>query len=274
MQPKDTLLVTLSDMHSGSNFALFLPRAWHGRKTSHIPRSGQEKIRVRFELFAAEVAQARKGKRVILVHNGDAIDGDHHNSGDVCTTNVQEQADIHVELMNEFQKRIKWAAGDQLYYTRGTQTHVNEVENAIGKEMNALMDGDSYVFDLLRLNINGMSAWYVHHGPRSGDGAGEGNPLRNWLKTIYINALKDGTEIPDIVYTGHVHSPTYAPLSVRLKDFTFKNIHGIILPSWQLKTAYAWQKAPISRNMVGGVMQEVKSDGTIAVPKFSVTASD
>ena len=274
MQAKDALLVSLSDMHSGSNFALFLPRVWHGRKTSHAPRAAQQLIRERFEIFADGVAMSRKGKSLKLVVNGDAIDGDHHNSGDVCTTDIQEQADIHIELMNEFQKRIKWQAGDELYYTRGTQTHVNEMENYIGRELNAVMDGDCYVHDLLKLSVNGVVAWYVHHGPGGGDGANEGNALRNWLKNIYINALKDGSPIPDIVYTGHVHNPTYAPLSVRLKDFTFKNIHGIILPSWQLKTAYAWQKAPVSKNRIGGTMQVIKADGTIAVPKFSVMVTD
>lgn len=274
MQPQDTLLVSLSDMHSGSNFALFLDHSWHGRKTSHTPRAAQIKIRERFELFAAEVMIARQGKRVRLVHNGDAIDGDHHNSGDVCTIDTQEQARIHIELMEEFKSRIGWQAGDELYYTRGTQTHVNEMENFIGENVGAVADGEYYVFDLLKLTVNDVAIWYVHHGPSGGDGANEGNALRNWLRNIYINALKDGTAIPDIVYTGHVHTPTYAPLSVRLKDFTYKNIHGIILPSWQLKTAYAWQKAPVSKNRIGGVMQEVKSDGVIAVPKFSVMVSD
>lgn len=272
---RDVIQVIMSDMHSGSNYALFLSRMWHGtNNNTHFPRAAQIKIRERFELFADQINIARQGKRVKLIHNGDAIDGDHHNSNDVCTTNSLEQADIHVELMIEFQRRIGWQAGDEMYYTRGTQTHVNDFEEYIGKQLNAVPNGDFYVHDLLKLETNGVVSWFVHHGPGAGNGGNEGNALRNWLKTIYLNALKDGDTVPDIVYTGHVHNPTYAPLGIRLPGFVFKNMHGIICPSWQTKTKYALMKAPISKNRIGGVLHEIKADGTIAVPVFSVSVSD
>lgn len=272
-EPKDTLQVIVSDWHSGSNQALFLPREWHGQKTSHIPRSGQIKIRKHFEIYAEEVRNARRGKKVKLVHNGDAIDGDHHHSGDVCTLNPLEQADIHVELMQEFQKRIDWQAGDELYYTRGTQTHVNEMENYIGRELNAVPDGEFFVWDLLEMETNGVLSWFVHHGPRRGEGANEGNTVRSWLRNIYFEALKDHRRVPDIVYTGHVHDPTYSNYVYRDR-MEFRVMHGVILPSWQLKTTYAWMKAPVSKNKIGGVYHEIKTDGTITVPHFSVMMTD
>lgn len=268
---RDVLQVVLSDTHSGSNFALFLKSIWHGtRENNHTPLSAQTKIRKQFEKYADEVRQARQGKKVILVHNGDAIDGDHHSSGDVCTLNPVEQAQIHVDLMTEFQQLIDWQAGDEMYYTRGTQTHVNEFENWIGEKMNAVMCGEFYVWDFLELEVNGVVSWFVHHGPNAGAGPNEGNSLRNWLKNIYYDAIKDGTKIPDIIYTGHVHNPTYQPFGYRVNGMEFKNMHGVILPSWQLKTAYAWMRAPVSKNKIGGVYHEIKADGTITIPRFSV----
>jgi len=269
---KDVLQVVVSDMHSGSNYALFLNREWQGRKNSHVPKAKQIQIRRQFEQFTDEVREARQGKNVVLVHNGDGIDGDHHNSGDVCTLNELEQADIHVELMNELQKRIDWQAGDELYYTKGTQTHVHEYENYIGRELNAVPDGDFYSWDILKITRNGVLSWFVHHGPRRGEGANEGNSMRNWLKNIYFEALKDGTDIPDIVYTGHVHDPTFSTYEYRNK-MTFKMIWGTILPSWQMKTDFGYQIASVSKNKIGGVYQEIKSDGTICIPKFSVMES-
>ena len=47
-------------------------------------------------------------------------------------------------------------------------------------------------------------------------------------------------------------------------------MHGIILPSWQSKTEFAHMKAAVSVNKIGGVMQEIKADGFIGVPVFSV----
>ena len=273
MVKRDVLLVSVSDFHSGSNFSLFLPRPWYGRRNmTHIATSGQLQIRRQFETFAAEVKAARKNKRVILVHNGDAIDGDHHHSGDVCTTNELEQADIHIELMGELQKRIGWQRGDLLYYTRGTETHVHEKENYIGEQMNAVMCGDWWVYDALELEVNGVLVNWVHHGPRKGEGANEGNAVRNWLRNIYYDANKDGYKSPQIVYTGHVHDPTYSTYVYRNR-MVFETMHGIVLPSWQGKTAYAWKAAPMSRNKVGGVYQEIKADGTVCIPRFSVTVN-
>jgi hypothetical protein len=270
---RDVVRVIMSDMHSGSNYALFLDRAWHGKHTSHVPREKQIKIRMQFEKFADEVKQARKNKAVELIHNGDAIDGDHHHSGDICTLIEEEQEQIHIELMNEFQKRIGWRSGDKLYYTVGTRVHTGESEHTIGKELNAIPDGDFHAWEFLPLVTNGTLSWFVHHGSGKGDGANEGNSLRNWLKGVYFESLKDKTRPPDIVYSAHVHTPTYGSYVYR-EEMTFKTMHGIITPSWQMKTAYAWQKVPAKKNKIGGVIQEIKADGTICIPRFSIMTSD
>jgi len=175
--------------------------------------------------------------------------------------------------MNEFQKRIDWQAGDEIYYTRGTQTHVNEFENYIGREMNAVMNEQFYVWDFLPLETNGVLSWFVHHGPGRGAGANEGNTMRNWLRNICLESMKDNHRVPDILYTGHVHEPTYSSYVWR-EQMNFKTMHGIILPSWQMKTAYSWMVAPVNKNKIGGVYHEIKADGTIAIPKFSVMESD
>jgi len=268
---KDTLQIVVSDFHSGSNYALFPDRVWTGDNgNTHAPNSIQIMIRKHFEAFCAVARAKRKNKRVVLVHNGDAIDGDHHQSGDVCTLDDFKQADIHIELMNELQKRIDWQRGDRIYYSRGTKTHVSGREDYIGQQMNAVPSNDGYVHDIVQLNENGVLSWFAHHGPRKGKGPNRGNSLRAWIKNIYYEAIEDGREFPDIVYTGHVHDPDYATYSARLKSFRFKNMHGVILPSWQAKTSYAYMVAPVSVNRIGGVLHEIKADGTICVPEFCV----
>lgn len=266
---RDVKRVVVSDMHSGSNYALFLPREWHGIKTSHIPRSQQIKIRAHFEVFCDAIATSRGDKKIELIHDGDAIDGDHHQSGDVCSVNPLEQADIHIELMQELQRRIGWRRGDELYYTRGTQVHVNEFENYIGKELNAMLNGDYYVYDVLELETNGRLSAFTHHGPGRGKGANEGNPMRTWLKNIYYDALNDRRRAPDIVYTGHVHDPTYNTYVYR-NGMNFETMHGVILPSWQMKTTFGYKVAPMSRNKIGGVYHDILADGTISTPQFCV----
>lgn len=265
----DTIHIVISDTHSGSNHALFIGRNWQGIQNTHYPTSAQIEIRKHLLRYAAEVAHARKGKRIRLVVNGDAIDGDHHNSGDVCTINEKEQSDIHIEIMIEFQKLIKWQRGDELYYTKGTQSHVHHQEDYIGEQMGAVANGDYYSWDFLKLETNGVLSWFVHHGAGAGHGANEGNNVRNWLKNICYDALKDGERQPDIVYTGHTHDPTYSTFISR-NGMKFYTMHGIGLPSWQAKTTYAWMKAPVQRNKIGGVIHEIKADGVICIPRFCI----
>jgi hypothetical protein len=219
--------------------------------------------------YASEVRAARKGKPVRLVLVGDALDGNHHQSGDVCTLNLMEQADIHIEIMIAFQKAIDWQRGDTLHYVKGTEVHTGEYENYIGKELNAIPDGDFYSWDMLKLETNSVMSWFVHHGATAGAGPNEGNGLRNWLKNIVYDHVKDNEKAPDIIYTGHVHNPTYNTF-VQRYGMNYKTIHGVILPSWQEKTRYAWMKAPVSKNKIGGVIHEIKADGTITSPKFCV----
>jgi len=264
---KDTLHVIVSDFHSGSNYALFPNHEWHGRKTSHTPRALQVKIYKHFLKFCEVVKERRKDKRVVLVHNGDALDGDHHNSGDVCSTNSLEQADIHIELMNELQKRIGWTRGDMMYYSKGTRTHVGEFEDYIARELNAQLDFERGAWEKLDIETNGVLCTFYHHGPGAGDGANEGNAMRSWLRNNFYDSLKDGSRYSDVLYTGHVHVPTYAAYTVR-DGHKYKNIHGVILPSWQGKTPFSWKVASRSRNKIGGVIHEIKADGTVCVPEF------
>jgi len=90
LKDTDTIIVSLGDYHSGSNYALFVNRFWTGKnEMNRRPSVKQEQIRKQFELACEQIKKARKGKRLIVVHNGDAIDGDHHHSNDVCTTQIQ-----------------------------------------------------------------------------------------------------------------------------------------------------------------------------------------
>jgi len=50
----------------------------------------------------------------------------------------------------------------------------------------------------------------------------------------------------------------------------FDVMYGIISPPFQIKTRYGHKAAPVKKNRVGMVYQEIKADGTICIPVFSV----
>lgn len=268
---KDTILVVLSDLHTGSNKALFPNRFWKGKNgNNHTPTSQQVSLFEKFQEISLKVRQARKGKRVVLVHDGDAIEGVHHNNIDVCTRDVTEQAAVHVELISHFQNKIDWQRGDKLYYVTGTETHTADKEDDMARELNAEQgDDDLYMHNHLELVVNGRPIWFVHHGPPAGKGANEGNAVRNWLRDIYWDAKKDNNQPPAMVFTGHVHTPTYSAYIANDKGVYFL-MHGIICPSFQAKTRYAHMAAPVARNKIGAVWCELKADGEIKTPIFSL----
>jgi hypothetical protein len=275
----DTLLVVLSDMHTGSSTALF-PRSGfvnsEGNRVS--PNQKQQEIYPTFIRLAGEVAKARKGKRLIVVNLGDCVDGFHHGSMQESLFKVNDQCDAHVELMGEFLKRASFGKGDELYYVRGTETHVGETENDMAKALGAVpvegvTDKKLYVNEILSLTINGMNHVFAHHGKERGSGQNEGNSLRNFLRDIRSDRQKDGLPRIDILWSGHTHGFSWNSHIARLPDGKFHQMHGIICPSWQSKTRYALGKVPMAVNSIGGVFVSIGADGVMGVPQFVVQST-
>ena len=257
----NVLLVSLSDMHSGGSTALFPDKSmtlkYDDKNAMRLtPSPEQKKLYKHFLQCAERVRKLADGRRIIIVHNGDAIEGMHHNSVQVMTPSPRHQSQIHIELMGTFLDRVGFSVkrGDELHYTSGTESHTGWEEYGIAGHFSAL--GAQY-HDELKLKVNGLEIWYTHHGANAGKGANEGNAHRNWLRDIYFDALKCKASPPDLVITSHFHKCTYNSYS----DSFQHTIHGVILPSWQQKTRYAFRAAPFQRNDIGLVTTTITEDG-------------
>lgn len=268
---RDTIIACLSDMHSGGSTALFphynklQPNGfWQFKNARYVPSGRQCDMFDHFERSADSVYKLRDNKRLIVIHDGDAIDGIHHETHQLATRIYSEQIDVHLWLMNFFLKRTNYdhSSGDLIYYISGTETHTKDTEDEIAEQLNAERRPDGQSWDFLPLEVNGKLIWVLHHGSAAGKSFSEGDALRNWLKRIYWQCIKDKIRPPDVVISGHVHTPAY---STYVQDY--HTIHGIILPSWQAKTRYAYMVAPVDVNKVGLHTLEIKADGVIVVHK-------
>lgn len=276
MKVSDTLLAVLSDMHTGSSTALF-PRNGFVNSQENLVKPNRKQIEIyrTFIRYAGEVAVARKGKRLIVVNLGDAIDGFHHGSMQESLFQEKDQGEAHVELMGEFLDRVGFGSDDELHYVQGTETHVKDSENDLAKELGAVkVSQKQYVSDVLTLDINGFVSVFAHHGKQRGSGQNEGNALRNFLRDIRSDREKDGFPRIDALWSGHTHGHTYANHVARTRDGQFHIMHGIILPSWQAKTRYAYGKVPLVINSVGGAFVKIGADGTFGVPRFVVQSTE
>lgn len=276
---KDTLLVVLSDMHTGSSTALFPAGGFRGagHEDNHVlPNERQKEIHPIWTRLIGEVKAARKGRRMIVVNLGDAIDGFHHGSMQESLFRVQDQCSAHIQLMTDFLKKTGYnkKTGDELYYVQGTEIHVGDTESDMAKELGAVkMRNGKHISDVLQININGREIAFFHHGKDRGSGANEGNSLRNYLRDIRIEREKDGLPPLDAMFSGHTHGHTYVSHIRRLTDGNFHTLHGIICPSFQSKTRYALSVVPMAVNSVGGTYTHIGVDGTFHTPRFVVSVT-
>jgi hypothetical protein len=260
-------------MHTGGSTALFPAGGYRGdgAEDNHVsPNKRQQDIHPVFIRFAGEVARARKGRRLIVVNLGDAVDGFHHGSFQESLIKAKDQCEAHLILMRDFLKRAGFSKGDELYYVRGTEVHVGETENDMAKELGAVKSENGlHVHEILTLDVNGQKHVFAHHGKERGSGQNEGNSLRNFLRDIRNNRVKDGLPRVDVLWSGHTHGHTYNTHIERMGG-DFHVFHGIICPSWQAKTRYAYGKVPMAVNSVGGVFVRVNADGEMGHPHFVV----
>ena len=271
MKIQDTLLVILSDMHSGGSTALVPGKLWRfDTERNHTPtKVGLEMYKLFMEC-AAYVKKNRKDKRVIIVHNGDAIEGYHHNTSQVLTPSSVEQAAMHEDLMDDFMREAGFdrRKGDELYYVNGTETHTGQNEKEIAKSLKAIpAENGEPIHETLKLNVNGRKVWFYHHGKKRGGGQNEGNALRNYLREIYYHLTNRKQEIPDVSVSSHTHGMCWATFEVRQAD-DFIQMHGVITPSWQRKTRFGYKVAPTDVNEIGATFLHISAAGDIRKPHF------
>lgn len=265
----DTLVVCLSDMHSGSSVALFPDKLYKfNLERNHTPTEKQKRMYKHFVRCATEAKLLRKNKRMLIVHNGDSVEGYHHRTTQVLTTVPEEQRDLHIYLMRKFLKYSGFdhSLGDKLIYIKGTEVHTLESEEKIAETLNAEL---LIAHDFMDLDINGRRFWFTHQGANSQDGANEGDSLRNWLKRIYWTQVNRRRYVPDMVVMGHFHKPSYN-VYVQRRDSGFHILHGMILPSWQMKTRYAFSSVPTTINEIGAAFVEVSAAGDLRAPSFAL----
>lgn len=266
---QDVLLIVLSDMHSGSTTALFPNRQWQGKHQNHSPSARQLAIWRHWKKCIEEFRELRKGKRVVLVVNGDAIEGFHHGTREIVSFDPEEHIEIHVELMDEFMRGIGFSDGDELYYVAGTESHTGDREEGAAKDLGAVKRNGRWISEVLELDINGKLAVFTHHGPAANWGAEEGNALRLWLRRIYFTYLRAGRRIPDLVMTGHYHTPCYNTFVM-----DYHTMHGSICASLQAKTRYAYKMAPVQINRVGVTYAVIPTYAPLYVPEPTLLDTD
>lgn len=196
-----------------------------------------------------QIAEERKRSRLIVVMNGDQVDGNHHHTEQLVTNNIAEQQRMFAAVMQEALDTARFnAKKDILYSMSGTPAHGdNTSEEAVGRILKSkphtpptIGHDGRYAWPRLRLSVNGQIIDIAH------EGAGVGrrmwtqeNVLRSTIKSIYFDSIDAGKKPPRFYVRSHRHK-WIDPQSFSGRQGT---ITGLITPAMQLKTEFAHKVA-------------------------------
>jgi len=257
-------LVVVSDTHCGCRLGLINPGTLTRLDDGGSYRASvfQKKMWKFWREFWDEwVPEVTRGEPYDIVHNGDVIDGVHHNSTTQISHNIHDQIKIARAVLGPEVERCQ-SYGGTYYHIRGTAAHVGEssvyeeqLAESLGAKPNEL--GQHARYDLWKRVGKGSKrvaaplVHLLHHIGTTSSAAHESSAVNAELTAEYVEAARWGREAPDYVVRSHRHRSIAVDLN-SAKGYAA----GIVTPAWQGKTPFVW-KIPggrITEPQVGGIM--------------------
>lgn len=250
-------VVVISDTHCGCGLAILPPSgATLDDGGTYLPSKLQKIIYGYWEEFWGEfVPNATHGEPFAVVHNGDAIDGVHHNS----TTQISNNLEVQRKIAEDLLKPVVQACDGRYYHIRGTEAHVGKSaseEESLARNLGAIKsaDGQHARYDLW-LQIGDQSdnglIHLLHHIGTTGSQAYESTAVHKELVESFTEAGRWGARPPDVIVRSHRH---------RMIETNIPTHNGkaraVVTPCWQGKTPFVW-KIPggrLSQPQFGGLV--------------------
>jgi hypothetical protein len=249
-------LIIISDTHCGCRLGLCPPspvRLDNGG-TYHAS-TFQQAMWAYWEQFWKEwVPQVTHGEPYDVVHNGDAIDGNHHNSTTQVSHDLQDQINIAHTIMKPIVDKVR-KRGGKYYHIRGTEAHVGQsgvYEEMLAERLGAVPNdqGQSARYDLWK-RVGSALVHLLHHVGTTSSAAHEASAVNAELTAMYVEAARWRREPPDFIVRSHRHR------SIAV-DLNSSNGYAaaIVTPAWQGKTPFVWKVpgARTSEPQFGGVI--------------------
>lgn len=250
-------LIILSDTHFGCQMALCPP---DGAELDgggvYKPSRLQLKLWAMWEHAWNEwVPRVTKGEPYCVVHNGDVIDGSHHNSTTQISHNIEDQ----LRLAQKVMRPIVEKCDGRYWHIRGTDAHVGqsgEDEETLARSLNAKKDkeGRHARFELWKRMPGYGLVHFAHHIGTVSSSAYESTAVYKELVEAYVEAGRWGDEPPQVVVRSHRHRNFETRIAcnvhkdgkrTRVNDVDEEGGYAIamVTAAWQLKTPFAYRIA-------------------------------
>lgn len=177
--------------------------------------------------------------KLIVILNGDLVDGNHHGTTQLVSANPA----IQVRIAKAALSPIRDLQPDELYVVRGTAAHGGEsgsIEEIIAEDIGAKPDPSTGSFSRWKLDIQVHDTWVqaFHHGRLGTRKWTEQNALHGLAWDIRTSYDSVGSKAPDLVFTAHQHGWGDSGL------FSCPT-RVVMSPGWQGATQY------VHRTMIG-----------------------
>ena len=244
-------IVVIGDTHCGSQAAI-MPPGFKLRDGQIVQQSSAQKMLWGWWLeFWRFVDRVTDGNPYVLVHNGDQIDGAHHNCVQLVTNNIEQQRKMFVQLMRD---RVKKAAA--FYCTCGTAAHAGQSssdEESGAKVLGAKKDSNgNHVRQDLWIKMGNDLIQIAHHIGTTSSQAYKSSPAMRLMAAMYGAAGEWGFRPPTIMIRNHAHD------YVEVKR---PNCRVVVCPAWQLKSDWVWGRDTASLPIIGGLVIKEGEEG-------------
>lgn len=172
-----------------------------------------------------------------VIHNGDAQDGDHHNTPNIITRNQTDCQNHAHRILKTVVERCE----GRYYHLRGTDAHggtSGQNEEALAKRLGAIPNdiGQHARFELyLRCGNEPRRGLvhYAHHIGTTSSSSYESTAVHKELVEAFVESGRWGDETPQVLVRSHRH---------RNYEVRIPTQHGygiaMVTPGWQLKTPF------------------------------------
>lgn len=253
-------LVVISDTHCGCRLGLCPPEAALDDGGTYQHSKLQAKVWNMWEEFWGEfVPHATSKEPYAVIHNGDAIDGVHHNSTTQISHNIEDQIEIAYNILKPVVEKCE----GRYYHIRGTEAHVGKSavhEEALAKRLKAIKneEGQHSRYELWKY-CGPALVHLLHHIGTTGSQAYEATAVHKELVESYVEAARWGRKPPDMIVRSHRHRYFRDEIATGTK---IGHAEAVVTPAWQGKTPFTWKipGARLSLPQFGGIVIRYHDD--------------
>lgn len=241
------IVVSVSDLHINSTVGLCPAHIHLDDGGYYTPSTFQTKLFECWTDFWSQVKQEKESHkaRLVTVLNGDIVDGDHHRSPQIVSTNMETQRQAALDILEPVRD-----ISDDMYVIRGTEAHNGlscQAEEAIAHTLHACPTQDgAWSWWNLKAVFGGVGFDFAHHGQMGRLPWTKPNLLSRLAVEIELAYYRAGLPLPAYAVRGHNHRSGDTGLNFPVRV--------ISLPGWQGPTAFVHRIQPGALPEIGGAI--------------------